>query len=142
MADHRDDSLQAGPEQVLYAYILEKGMYFGLLFLILTFLLYVLGVISPYIPKADISRYWSLNVSDYLHTAKIEAGWAWLSMVGYGDFLNFVPIVILAGITIICFAAIVPLLWKEKDRVYACLAVLEVLILVLAASGILGSGGH
>jgi hypothetical protein len=142
MADSPQKSLQAGPEQVLYAYLLEKGMYFGLLLLVLSFVLYVSGIVKSYIPRGEISRYWSLNVGDYLHTANIKSGWAWVSMIGYGDFLTFVPVAILAGVTILCFAAIVPVLWKENDRVYALLAVIEVLVLSLAASGILGAGGH
>jgi hypothetical protein len=45
-------------------------------------------------------------------------------------------------VTILCYAAIVPTLLKNKDRVYAILALLEVIILSVAASGILGAGGH
>jgi hypothetical protein len=63
-------------------------------------------------------------------------------MVGYGDFLNFIGIAILSGVSIICFLSIVPLLWKTRDRIYAVLAITEVIILTVAASGILGSGGH
>jgi molybdopterin-binding protein len=135
-------SLKAGPEQLLYARILEKGMYFGLLILLITYAIYVSGLMSPYLPHAQVPQYWGLSVTDYLHEAKITPGWAWVSMVGYGDFLNFVGISILAGVSIVCFLSIVPLLWKSGDKVYAVLAVTEVIILTVAASGILGSGGH
>jgi hypothetical protein len=135
-------SLKAGPEQLLYASILEKGMFFGLLILLITYIIYVTGVMKPYLPHAEVPQYWGLSVTDYLHKADIPAGWAWISMVGYGDFLNFVGIVILAGVSIICFLSIVPTLWKNGDRVYAVLAVTEVIILTVAASGILGTGGH
>jgi len=33
-------------------------------------------------------------------------------------------------------------LFRKKDTVYGILAILEVLVLVLAASGILKAGGH
>ena len=46
-------------------------------------------------------------------------------------------IAILAGVSIICFLSIVPLLWKNGDRIYALLAITEVIILTVAASGIL-----
>ncbi len=142
MTDKSGKSLQAGPEQVLYARILEKGMFFGLLILLITFTIYVLGIMSPYIKRADVSKYWSMSVGDYLHEAHIEAGWGWIKMVGYGDFLNFIGIAILAGVTILCYLSIVPVLWKENDRLYAGLALLEAIILAVAASGILGTGGH
>jgi uncharacterized membrane protein len=135
-------SLEATPEQILYAKLLEIGMYIGLLILFITFGLYALGVMDPYIPLDKISKYWSMNVNDYLHHANIKAGWAWLGMLKYGDFVNFIGIAILAGVTIVCYAAIIPTLLKNNDKVYAVLAALEAIILAIAASGILGAGGH
>ena len=142
VATDSHQSLRAGPEQLLYANILEKGMFFGLLILLITYAVYVFGIVSPYLPHAEVPRYWSLSVSDYLHHAEIQAGWAWINMVGHSDFLNFIGIAMLAGVSIVCFLSIVPLLWKNGDRVYAVLAITEVIILTVAASGILGSGGH
>lgn len=142
MNEKQNVSLEATPEQILYAKVLEKGMYIGLLILLITFGLYAFGVMDPYIPLNKLSNYWSMNVNDYLHHTNIKAGWAWVGMLKYGDFVNFIGIAILAGVTILCYAAIVPTLLKNKDRVYAVLAILEVIILSVAASGILGAGGH
>jgi len=61
-------------------------------------------------------------------------------MLKYGDFINFIGIAMLAGVTILCYAAIVPTLLKNNDKVYAILAVIEVIILSAAASGILAVG--
>jgi len=132
--------LQATPEQVLYAKILEWGMYLGLLILFITFGLYAFGVIDPYIPLDKISKYWAYDVHDYLEHAGIKNGWAWLGMLKYGDFINFIGVAILAGVTIFCYAAIIPTLLRNKDVVYAVLATLEVIILSAAASGILAVG--
>ena len=140
MQEKTNDLLKATPEQMLYARILEKGMYFGLLILFITYALYVFGIMDPYIPLDKISSYWSMNVHDYLEHTQIKDGWAWLGMLKYGDFINFIGVAILAGVTIICYAAIVPTLLKNKDTVYAILAVIEVIILSAAASGILAVG--
>jgi hypothetical protein len=142
MADQHETQLEAGPEQILYASILAKGMYLGILILFITFALYALGIMKPYIPRAEISQYWTMNVHDYLHHANIEPGWAWLGMLKYGDFINFIGIAFLAGVTIMCYLSIIPVLLKNNDKVYALLALLEALILSLAASGILAVGGH
>jgi hypothetical protein len=133
-------SLEATPKQILYAKILEWGMYLGLLILFITFALYTMGIMDPYIPMDKISEYWSMNVHDYLEHAGIKDGWGWVGMITYGDFVNFIGIAILAGVTIICYAAIVPMLLKNRDIVYAILTVLEVVILSAAASGILAVG--
>jgi hypothetical protein len=140
MQEKTNDLLKATPEQLLYAKILEKGMYIGLLILFITYALYVFGIMDPYIPLDKISNYWSMNVHDYLEHTGIKDGWAWLGMLKYGDFINFIGVALLAGVTIICYAAIVPTLLKSKDTVYAVLAVLEVIILSAAASGILAVG--
>jgi len=142
MADSTEKSLHATPEQLLYASILEKGMYLGLLILLVTYALYAFGIVTPYIPLQEIPKCWTMDVHHYLETCKIEEGWAWLSMVRYGDFMNFIGIAMLAGVTMVCFLAIAPVLWKQNDRVYACLSLVEAIILAVAASGILGAGGH
>lgn len=140
MSAEQPPILEASPEQILYAKILEIGMYIGLLILFITFGLYAFGIVDPYIPLDKISHYWSYSVNDYLEHANIQAGWAWLGMLKYGDFINFIGVAILAGVTIFCYAAIVPTLLRNNDKVYAVLAVLEVLILSAAASGILAVG--
>jgi hypothetical protein len=140
MSENNNASLEATPEQVLYANLLNKGMLIGLILLFVTFFIYTLGIMTPYIPLEELSNYWSLSVTDYLKTADIPTGWGWASMLQYGDFLNFIGIVVLSGVTILCYLAIVPTLLKNGDKVYAALALLEVAILSLAASGILASG--
>jgi hypothetical protein len=136
------DSLRARPEQLVYAGILEKGMLFGLLAVLLTYCLYVFGVFKPFVPVSEITKCWHMNVHEYLEHFKIHAGWTWLGMLNYSDFLNFVGIAFLAGVTIICFLAVIPVLWRQGDKLYATFALVEALILAVAASGILGAGGH
>lgn len=140
--DSADKSLQASPEQLIYANLLEKGMFVGLGLVLVTFAIYLLGIVNPYIPVDEIPKYWHLSVEKYLEAANVHAGWSWLGMLGYGDYLNFVGIAILAGVTILCYLAIVPILWRNDDKMYSILALLEAIILCVAASGILGAGGH
>lgn len=70
------------------------------------------------------------------------AGWNWLKNIGKGDYMNFVGVAILAGLTILCYLAIIPTLARKKDMAYLVIAVVEVAVLVLAASGLLKTGGH
>ena len=140
MSDRPEAGLEAGPEQIRYASILEKGMYIGLLILFITFAIYALGILKPYIPREQIANYWTTNVHEYLHHANIKTGWHWIGMLNYGDFINFIGIAFLAGTTIICFLSIIPIFLKNNDKSYAVFAFLEVVILGLAASGILAVG--
>jgi hypothetical protein len=56
--------------------------------------------------------------------------------------LNFLPIAFLSLLTIICYVSILPGLLRKKDTAYVVLVIIEIVVLVVAASGILGSGGH
>jgi hypothetical protein len=133
---------KATEEQILYANLLNKGMLVGLLGLVVTFIIYGAGVLKPFIPIGDVQSYWVMPVSEYLEKSGVHAGWWWLGNIKFGDMLNFLPIAFLSAITIFCYMAIVPGLMKKKDTAYVVLAIIEVLVLVVAASGILGSGGH
>jgi hypothetical protein len=135
-------------EQMLYAKVLGIGMSVGLLVLFITFSLYVSGVLAPAVPHDQVPNYWQLGVHEYLETVNHDhlhlehppTGWAWVALVGKSDFLNFIGIAILGGVTIICYLAIVPTLLRKKDHAYVAMALLEVLVLTLAASGILAVG--
>ncbi len=133
---------KATEEQLAYADLLDKGMKIGLLLLIVTFVIYLTGILQPYIAVSELPQYWQLSVHDYLEHARVAPGWAWLGLVGKGDFLNFIGIAFLSGVTIICYGRIVPILWRKGDTVFAVIAILEVAVLVLAASGLLKAGGH
>lgn len=136
------NKLQATEEQLAYAKLLDLGMKLGLLTLVVTFIIYVFGILTPHISVEQLPNYWNLPVKEYLKVTGIHTGWAWLNLVGEGDILNFIPIVFLAGVTILCYIRIIPILFRKKDTIYAVLAIVEVLVLVLAASGVLKSGGH
>ncbi len=138
----------AQSEQLLYARVLEIGMFIGLVILFITFGVYVSGIMAPAVPLDQVSSYWHLGVNEYLevvnqnhlHLEHPPTGWAWLTMLGKGDFLNFIGIAILGGVTIICYLAIIPTLLRKKDSAYVAMALLEVIVLTLAASGILAVG--
>jgi len=134
-------SLESTPEQIRYASALEKGTRLGLLCLFITFPLYILGVIEPQTPIEKVHESLSLQAHEYQAQTGSERGWGWLRMLRRGDCLNFIGIVILAGVTAVCYIAVVPLMFQRGDRIYAVLALLQVVVLIFAASGVL-AGGH
>ncbi len=132
----------ASPEQKRYGAVLDVAMKVGLLVLLITFVLYLIGAPKPHVPVGDVSANWSLKVDKYLEVTQIEKGWSWAKNLGKSDFLTFAPIAFLASVTVICYLTILPIFIKRKDFIYTGLVLAEVLVLVLAASGVLPSGGH
>ena len=133
---------QASEEQVAYAKVLNIVMFLGLAIMMVTFIIYIFGILPAFIPPQDIPQYWGMKSSNFIHTFHAPTGWSWLALTNKGDYLNFVGIAILAGLTVLCYLVMLPILMRKKDTAYVVIAIIEVLVLVLAASGILKSGGH
>ncbi len=135
-------SVKATKEQILYANMLFWGSWGALALMTVTYLVYVLGILEPHIPLDQIIVLWSQRSSVYLTQGHVPQGWGWAALVAKGDFLNFVGIALLAGMTIVCFVPLIPAFIRRKEPMMAVIAALEVVVLSLAASGILASGGH
>ena len=142
MSAQEDKSLKPMPEQIAYANLLFIGAWAGIFLMIITYLLYISGILSPHVDITLITQNWDKGIDEYLKITHSPHGWGWLSLLGKGDFLNFIGMVLLAVMTIICYLLLIAGYKKRKDWVYFFIALMEVLVLAFAASGILGSGGH
>ena len=134
--------IKASPAQLRYADTLFYGALLGFVTMLITYALYVFGVLTPQIPLDDMPRLWSQSAAAYRAAGNIPQGWGWLALVGKGDLCNFIGIAFLAALTIICFVQLAIGLLRQKQWIMAIIAILEVLVLSLAASGVLVAGGH
>ena len=128
--------------QHFYGRILDRAAKSGFILIIFTFFLYVSGILSPYVSLERLPYYWSKPLSEYHQMAHITTGWSWLSYLYYGDFLTFLPIAGLVGITIFGYLCLVAKFFSHGEQIMGWIAILEIFILVLAASGTLKVGGH
>lgn len=136
------DGLEPPREQVVYANLILLGVWVGLFALLVTYGLYVLGVVTPHVPLEKLPSFWRQGVDDYLAATHWPHGWSWTRMVHLGDVLNYVPLVLLALLTVVGYAVLLRAYLRQGDRLYSLFCVLEILVLGLAASGLLGAGGH
>ena len=123
-------------EQLVYAAALDIGMKTGLAILIVTFSVYIFGLLAPHVPFEDLPDYWGLAVTEYLEAAQVPWGWSWLGLAFAGDYLNFVGIAFLSGVTIVCYARILLYPIKSRDFVFAGIIAAQIAVLLLAASGL------
>ena len=130
----------ASPEQLRYARVLNVGMRFGLAVLVCGFIAYVTGLVPAHVPLAQMPELWTLSAPDYLRATGTPEGWGWLGMLGNGETLPLLGIAILSGISGLCFVVLLPLYAARRDWIYCVIAVLEIAVLTLAASGILTVG--
>ena len=129
-------------EQVIYANILVIGVWVGLALLFVTYFIYLSGLMPSHVDMSLITQNWDKGVNEYLAITHSPHGWGWVALLGYGDFLNYIGFAFLALMTIFCYLVLLKGYFAKKDWVYATIAFLEIAVLSIAASGLLGSGGH
>lgn len=134
-------AVEQPPEQLRYARWLDWSTRVGLVVLLLSFAAYVMGLTSPHVPLARLPELWSQPVGSYLQQTQSPTGWGWLALVHQGDFACLVGIALLAGCSLVCLLALVPLYLRRGDLVFAALCLAEVAVVLVAASGWL-VGGH
>ncbi|MGB9805034.1 DUF1634 domain-containing protein, partial [Desulfofundulus sp.] len=125
-----------------YANVLLYGSWTGIALLVLVSILYMGGLVKPYIDPALIPQYWGLKASKFVQLAHMPTGWGWLKMLHYSDFLCFIGIAFLASLTVVGYLILLPAYVSKKDWPYALIVVTEVVVLVLAASGVLVMAGQ
>ena len=107
---------KASEAQLFYATWLNRLTLCGFALLVVAFFIYILRILPAYVPLEQVSQYWLQSSHHYLETANIQAGWAWIGKMNYGDFLVYLPICILAGITIVCYVGVIFKFIKSKEN--------------------------
>lgn len=130
----------ASAEHQWYARLLWWGGSGGLLILVVAFALYLVGVLPPLIDVGSLPRAWTLSARELGAQTGHPTGWDWLGLLHHSDIFNLVGIAVLASCSIVPLAAVAVLYWRSGERTYALLAAAQVLVLVLAASGLIGTG--
>lgn len=135
-------AVEVPKEQKLYATLLYWGSILGIVMLVATFAVYVMGVVPAYIEPSELPKLWEISIYEWEHVTgkEVPMGWEWISMLGYSDYLCYIGITFLAALTIICYMAIIPVLLAKKDMAFAAIAVIQVLVLLLAMSGVISAG--
>lgn len=126
--------------ELIYARWLDWGTRIALGVLVAAFLAYVLGVLEPWVPLAQLPAVWGLPVEQYIAASGAPRGWGWLALASHGDFANFAGIALLALVTVACYLRLLAALLAAGERRYALLVLAQVVVLTAAAAGLFSSG--
>ena len=125
------------PLRELYARWLDRATTAGFAITLVAFLLYVGGVLPPYVPVEALTQYWTLPVHRFIEVTGAPSGWAWLGELRYGDGLNLAAVALLGLVTPLCYARLLPALIAQRDWLQAAIALLQLVVLLTATSGLL-----
>jgi hypothetical protein len=128
-------------EQLIYARWLDAASRTGFVVLVVAFLAYVFGMVGSHVPMQDLPMLWTLPLEDYLARTHAPTGWGFIRLLPHGEYLSLVGVVMLAMATLLCYVRLVFALRRNGERVQAGIAAAQVVVLVLAAVGVL-AGGH
>lgn len=142
MDTQRYQAISPSRDQIIYANLLIIGVWAGIIILVATYFIYVIGILPSHVDMSFIPMVWGGGVSEYLEATHSPHGWQWVSLLAKGDFLNYIGFTLLALMTIFCYLVLVRGYIRQKDWIFSAIALLEIIVLSVAASGILGSGGH
>lgn len=124
---------------LLYARALRIGTALALALIACETFAYLTGIVSPYVPLEALPSVWGLPMKDFLAAANVPAGWGWVALAGRGDYQNFIGIAVLASVTIACHVRLLAHFLERRDRIFAALAAAQILVVLVAASGLLNS---
>ncbi len=129
-------------DQIIYANLLIIGVWAGIVILLVTYSIYLLEILPAHVNRSTIPTVWDKGVAEYLEITRSPHGWGWVSLLAKGDFLNYIGFALLGLMTLLCFVVLLRGYLRQKNWIFSIIAFLEILVLTVAASGILGSGGH
>ena len=122
--------------QARYAGWLAWGTRVGLVLLVLGFAAYMLGA-SPHVPIDRLPELWQRPAAELLAATGTRPGWAWAALLPRSDMAVLAAIALLATCSILALAAAMAAFARGSERALAVVCALEILVLLLAASGLL-----
>lgn len=133
----RQPEVDVSDVQRTYARWLWAGGRLAMLGLLASFALYVSGALDARVPPSELYRYWHLRSREYVQATGAPAGWCCLTWPPPAETLCLLPIAALASLSLACYLRVLPMAVRRRFRVMSVLLALEVLVLALAASGVL-----
>ena len=128
--------VEVSPEQNRYASILLVCSWAGIIAMVITFLLYMGGLFNPLVKPEEMPLYWGMNVHQYLQATNAPSGWNWLGLINHADYLNLVGLAFLGSVSVLGYISLFIAYLSKKDFPYVIMVGLEIIVIVLAASGI------
>ncbi|HEM55915.1 MAG TPA: hypothetical protein ENO30_04035 [Thermodesulfobium narugense] len=132
-----EQNIETPIDQKRYALVLKWSARIGLFSILFTFFIYISGLISPVIPLERLPHLWVRNSMFLNESFGIATGWGWMSLISKSDMMAKAALTFLACVPILCYLSVLPIYVKKKEIVMVFIVLMEISILILAASGLL-----
>lgn len=127
----------ASEAQLGYANVLCHGVRIAFVLMVATFCIYIFDLIPPKVPIAELINHLQKPAEEYSADLGLPLGWGWVKLLPASDYLNYVGITLLSGLTVVALIRLLPSYIKSKNVAYVAIISLELVVLLTAASGVL-----
>ncbi len=144
MSDKQREGGYADRVQLVYAKTLDYVAHSIIVVMAIGYFLYLTQLLPLSVPIETIAGNWHLSAAKLQAKLNLSCGWDCFTApagIIHGDILSYISVIFLSLSTLICLASAVAAFISEKKYLYSTIAILQVLVLLVAASGIM-SGGH
>ncbi|HWR01294.1 MAG TPA: hypothetical protein VN371_05475 [Chlorobaculum sp.] len=143
MSDRQREGGYADRVQIVYAKTLDYVAHTVIVVMAVGYLLYMTQLLPLSVPIETIAGNWHLSATSMQAKLNLPCGWECFSApagILHGDVLSYISVIFLSLSTLICLASAVAAFISEKKYLYSTIAILQVLVLLVAASGIMSAG--
>lgn len=126
--------------QLAYAKTLEIVAHGVIVALAIGYVIYLFRLLPLDLPIEAVAGNWHLSSTELASKYAVHNGWSCFSGIApllHGDAVSYASIVMLAMATTFCLLTAIFMYLRGRDLLYTVMAVLQVLVLLAAASGIL-----
>jgi len=121
----------------VYASTLEFLSITGMILISLAFALYALELLPTSVALERVTELWHLDSATFADEAGISTGWSWIDSIFTGFGISFAALELLAVFALVAIGRLIPVYVKEKDNWYLTIVVAQVVVFLVAATGIL-----
>jgi hypothetical protein len=127
--------------RMAYARILSVAVYVAFFLLLVVSVLYFSGAVASRTPLNELHRYWGESLEEFREAVGAPARpWEWTQEVLSAEGLAHVPIAFLGLLTMAGYLRIAIPFARAGDYAYLAIVVAELVVLGIAAAGLLSGG--
>ncbi|NTU59187.1 MAG: DUF1634 domain-containing protein [Chlorobiaceae bacterium] len=143
MTDMKREGGYADRVQLAYAKTLDYVAHSVIIVMAAGYFLYLTGLLPLSVPIETIAGNWHLSASRLQAKLHLASGWSCFTRpegIFHGDIVSYISVIFLSLATLICLVSAFLVFIGEKKRLYSAITLLQVIVLLVAASGILSAG--
>jgi uncharacterized membrane protein len=143
MTDKKQERVYADRVQTAYANALDIVSHSVIVVMVLGYLLYLTELPPLSVPIETIAGNWHLSSARMQAKLHLPCGWSCFSSSAglmHGDVVSYMSIIFLSMATVLCLATAIMAFFREKNHLYSSIATVQIVVLLIAASGILSAG--